>query len=236
MGGKSMGIGMGSAAALGGVAATLMGAPEIGIPMIMGGIGSATGGGLGGGRGALAGGLTGAQAGLGMDASGASSWIGSKVPDFSGNLKGLFGSGQPTLDPSTFMAMANQNPGMADAASTEGLTPDLSNTEQGLSKDAQGLVSGLMGLPLPLLSMLFKQGQGGSQMDIPLPLISMLFRQNGQGQSGAPPPVPQGPAAQTPPAPVPQGNLPNSMSGIASPAEQLQKYRQMLLSQGTGLA
>jgi hypothetical protein len=94
-----------------------------------------------------------------------------------------------------------------------------------------GFGNGMLSVPLPLATMLVNQGgQGSSPMSVPLPLLSMLYNQNNQGGMQAPPPQPQQ-GGQTPPRPVPQGTLPGGMSN-ASPVEQLQQYRQMLMGLG----
>ena len=65
MGGKGWEYAGGSTAALGGLALSVFGAPEIGIPLMLGGIGMDTGTGLGGTKGGIMGGLSGAAAGAG---------------------------------------------------------------------------------------------------------------------------------------------------------------------------
>jgi hypothetical protein len=65
MSGKTMETVLGGGGALGGLAASVLGAPEVGIPMMLGGVGMATGSQLGGTTGGLEGGAAGAAAGVG---------------------------------------------------------------------------------------------------------------------------------------------------------------------------
>lgn len=83
MGGKGLEYAGGTAAALGGVAATAFGMPEIGIPLLLGGIGMDTGQAFGGNKGGLMGGLAGAGVGMGAEGLGAGAM----------GIPTLFGSG-----------------------------------------------------------------------------------------------------------------------------------------------
>jgi hypothetical protein len=225
MGGKSAGMGAGIAAALGGVALSIAGAPEIGVPMIMGGVGSATGAGFGGGKGAMMGGLSGAGLGAGIEAGGGFSGIGSALSSLMGgggggggllsSLGGLFGSGgggaSSALDPQTALAMGQMNPamsgGIGDALASMG-----GDSGGGLFGDTSGLMSDAQSLGKLLLQS---------------PTAGSVAGNLTQKQPPAAPPGPIRLEAPAAPAQIPTAA---ELTGQAppNPLASLQAYRQML--------
>lgn len=84
MSGQSMNSFMGPLSLAGGVAATALGQPELGIPLMAGGIGSTVGNLAGGARGSQLGGMLGGAAGLGANAL---------APGLGGSLANTMGGG-----------------------------------------------------------------------------------------------------------------------------------------------
>ena len=98
-GGKALGGVLGGLGTAGGLALTVAGAPEIGIPLMLGGLGSGVGGLLGGGSGALAGGTAGAGIGMGAEAGGLSSLAGmGSMGQSAANALSSAGMGGPGLE------------------------------------------------------------------------------------------------------------------------------------------
>jgi hypothetical protein len=75
MSGKGAELGLGSTAAVAGGALSLMGMPEVGLPLLMGGVGMDTGDAIKGPMAGLMGGAAGGAAGMGASALGAGSLI-----------------------------------------------------------------------------------------------------------------------------------------------------------------
>jgi len=132
--GHNMGKVMGPLELAGGVGASLLGAPELGIPLAMGGLGSTVGQAAGGSRGQLIGSLAGGAAGLG---AGGLMGLG---PLSSLGSTGLGQSMQGSSLGQNILRLTGQG-GIADAAAMRG-------AETGMPDLAQGLAQNFAGAPI----------------------------------------------------------------------------------------
>jgi len=126
--GHNMGKMMGPLELAGGVGASLLGAPELGIPLAMGGLGSTVGQAAGGSRGQLIGSLAGGAAGLG---AGGLMGLG---PLSSLGSTGLGQSMQGSSLGQNILRLTGQG-GIADAAAMRGAESQMPNVTQGLAQN-----------------------------------------------------------------------------------------------------
>src|SRR5215472_838616 len=126
--GHNMGKMMGPLELAGGVGASLLGAPELGIPLAMGGLGSTVGQAAGGSRGQLIGSLAGGAAGLG---AGGLMGLG---PLSSLGSTGLGQSMQGSSLGQNILRLTGQG-GIADAAAMRGAETQMPDVAQGLAQN-----------------------------------------------------------------------------------------------------
>jgi len=126
--GQKMGKVMGPLEMAGGIGASVLGAPELGIPLAMGGLGSTVGQAAGGSRGQLIGSLAGGAAGLG---AGGLMGLG---PLSSLGSTGLGQSMQGSSLGQNILRLTGQG-GIADAAAMRGAETQMPDVAQGLAQN-----------------------------------------------------------------------------------------------------
>lgn len=196
--GHNMGYVTGPLALAGGIGATALGQPEIGLPLIASGIGGTIGQGIGGGRGSAIGSGVGGALGLGADlipglgtsASGALSGLGGDLRGIGSKISGLFGSSGNSALPG-----GGQVPGMQ-------LSPEMQQLAQrnpslaGMNLSGATVAGAMPGAPTQqqVTGLLGDQSQRGSLA--PLAQIAMGMMPGAIQTQDIPP---------TPAAPLPSG-------------------------------
>lgn len=208
--GDTMGRVLGPLQIAAGVGLSAMGSPEIGLPLLAGGVGSTAGGAIGGGRGAG----IGEMAGLGLGTAG---------EGFAG--MGPLGGMLPNALPSSVAGPMAQNtmlPGPAAVQQALNTNPALKGLTLGSFNpaDVLGAARGPMAGAAPAM------GAGGdtlSQINRSLPLVNTgMSAMNAMNQPPQPPQQPRRIAAP-PMAGNLQGMMPQASSAMAPPLQPPQQ-------------